>query len=154
MSETLVLALTHASHQGRPGRRVQSPQRDRTTEGRVSSSPSFQESAIEPVPQEIEHDLFRSSAGVCDWHLEANAAAYVLTFIYRDLHLRHDVHVGLRAIFQIAIGNQFEHRRPHAADARFLTETRAERRPREYRAGRFLCRRRLLGAELCLQEHP
>src|SRR3954453_11797859 len=105
MSETLGLALTHASHQGRPGRRVQSSQRDRTTEGRVPSSPSFQESAIEPIPQEVEHDLLRSSGRIGDRNLKADAAANVLTSIYRDLHLGHDVHVRLRTIFQIAIGN-------------------------------------------------
>ena len=64
----------------------------------------------------------------------------VLPPVERHLKLRHDIPVRLRARDQIAIRQQFHHRRPHPSHACSCAEALAERRPPVDRARRrFAC---------------
>src|SRR5207237_8112345 len=97
------------------------------------SLPPLEQPSIEPIPQQIEHNLLRPLRRVGYRHLEADVHAHVLPPVECDLELRRDVDVRGCALGEVAIADDLEHRRPEAAEPVLLPETAAEGEPPEER---------------------
>jgi len=78
-----------------------------------------------PIPEQIESCLHRPSRSVVHWNADPEIKADVLAFADRDLHLRQHVPICLRAIDEIAGGQELNHRRPQAAETVAYRETLA-----------------------------
>ena len=118
-------AFGRAHRRGRRERRAQSAAATTAARGSdaPTSFPSLQEAAVEPVPQEIEDHLLRSSGGVGDRDLQADVDADVLPAVERDLELRHDIDVGRRAILEsrsVISSSIGDHMRPSPCSCRKL----------------------------------
>src|SRR5882762_8846382 len=79
-----------------------------------SPSPTFVKPTVEPVPKQVEHNLYLSSRSVVDRYADAEIGANVLSAANRHLHLRHDVPIRFRFVYQIA--NELGRRAANASD--------------------------------------
>src|SRR4029453_18865711 len=89
-------------------------------------SPELEQSAVEPIPQEVCEQLRLSLLTLIQRDPHADAQQNVLKFAERDLHLRHDVPFGGGAVR--ARGEHFEHRGPGAPEPLIASEGVSERR--------------------------
>src|SRR6266403_4299034 len=101
-----------------------------------SPSPTFVKPTVEPVPKQIEHNLYLSSRSVVDRHANAQIGANVLPLADRHLHLRHDIPIRLRFVYQIARAEKLEHRRPRPSQAVIRSKTLADGGIKKYRLRR------------------
>src|SRR6185295_7272787 len=108
--------------------------------------------AIEPIPEQIEHDLLGTSRGVIHGDPEARARPDVVPLAERDLHFRHDIPVGFLTADKFSIGEEFDHGGPLAAKAPPLAEGFACHRSPEHGSRGVIGVRRQLDSALELQE--
>src|SRR5262245_6935541 len=90
-------------------------------------APAIEESAIEPIPEEVRKKRAAALTAAVDRHADARADHDVLSAAERHLQLRHDIPSGFAAAGQLRRAEHFEHRRP-ASTVAVLKEAAAEGR--------------------------
>src|SRR5437016_8957514 len=117
--------------------------------------PTFAETAIKPIPQQIEHDLSRPRHSVGDRKPDPHVCQDVLAFTQRHLELRHDIPIGFRCGLQVSVGQEFDHRRPAPAKAMILSQRLADGGSPEHGPRSLVGVSRQLGSRLDLDKtHP
>ena len=110
---------------------------DRRGRGRVidrlapDTLPPLEKAAIEPVPQQVERDLHRAPLSVIDRRLQPCAGPHVLTRAECHLHLRNEIEIGRRAVLEITVTQQLDHRRPEPPEALSATQRLADSKAAE-----------------------
>src|SRR5882724_7437790 len=117
-----------------------------------SPSPTFVKPTVEPVPKQVEHNLYLSSRSVVDRYADAEIGANVLPLADRHLHLRQHVPISFCMVHQIPGGQKLEHRRPQPAQTVIRPKTLADRSIKKYRLRRDVRMPRQVRAELRLNK--
>src|SRR5262249_52189286 len=95
--------------------------------------PTFQQAAVEPIPEHIEHELRRSSRSVVHRSTNSKICADMVAPIQRHLHFRQEIPIRSSPGYQITVHEKFQHGRPDAPEASVLCERLADRRIEEDR---------------------
>src|SRR6267378_180480 len=117
-----------------------------------SPSPTFVKPTVEPVPKQVEHNLYLPSRSVVHRYADAQVGANVLPAANRHLHLRHDVPIRFRFVYQIARAEKLEHRRPQPSQAVIRSKTLADGGIKKYRLRCDISMSRQVRAELRLNK--
>src|SRR5512134_3772070 len=72
-------------------------------------SPALEEAAVEPVPEQVGHDLWAAPFAVQGGNPAAQAGQHVLAGAQADLDLRHQLERRLGAASELAEGERLDH---------------------------------------------